>query len=162
MNPRGPLVAVCGTSQASPEEARIGSRVGELLAQRGAIVVCGGLGGVMAAAAQGVAKAGGTCLGFLPGDDPAAAPPEITVAIPTGLGELRNGLIARACVGMVAIGGGYGTLSEIGFALRIGRPIVGIHTWPVIQPGDSTPDPTFHLETDPDVAVEWLWEQIGA
>ena len=90
--------------------------VGRRLAERGAVVLCGGLGGVMAAVARGVRSAGGTCVGLLPGEDPAAAAPDVTVAVPTGMGEMRNALLARACAGMVAIGGGYGTLSEVGLA----------------------------------------------
>ena len=93
------------------------------------MVVCGGLGGVMEAAARGAAEAGGTVVGVLPGTDRAAANPHLTVAIATGMGEMRNALIVRAADVVVAVGGAYGTLSEIVFALRTGVPVVGIGTW---------------------------------
>jgi uncharacterized protein (TIGR00725 family) len=105
------------------------------------VVLCGGLGGVMAAAARGAAAAGGLCVGLLPGEDPETAAAEVGLAIPTGLGELRNGLLIRACAGVVAIGGAYGTLSEIGFALRLGRPVVGVRTWELRRGGANAPDP---------------------
>jgi uncharacterized protein (TIGR00725 family) len=137
--PRPPLVAVCGPGRATADEEEVAEEVGRRLAERGAVVVCGGLGGVMAAVARGVHGAGGLCVGLLPGADPEAAAPEVGLAIPTGLGELRNALIARACVALVAIGGGYGTLSEIGMALRLGRPVVGLDTWEVRRAGGRAP-----------------------
>ena len=103
--------------------------VGRLLATRGAVVVCGGLGGVMEGVCRGAAGAGGLSVGLLPGDDPEAANPAVGLALATGLGELRNGLIARACRGMIAIGGGYGTLSEVAFMLRLGRPVCAVSSW---------------------------------
>ena len=102
-------------------------RTGRLLAQRGAIVLCGGLGGVMEAAARGAQANGGTTVGILPGTDPAAANPHIDVPIATGLGEMRNFLIVRAAHALIAIGGGIGTLSELALAQRIGKPAVGLH-----------------------------------
>jgi uncharacterized protein (TIGR00725 family) len=137
---RPPLVAVCGPGEADAEEERLAEEVGRLLAERGAVVLCGGLGGVMAAVARGAAGAGGLCVGLLPGTDAEAAAPAVGVAIPTGLGELRNGLLARACAAMVAIGGGYGTLSEISLALRLGRPVVGLRTWELRRAGAGEPD----------------------
>ncbi len=85
-------------------------------------MVCGGLGGVMAAAARGAARGGGFSIGLLPGDSPNEAATEVSIAIPTGLGEMRNALIVRACPVIIAIGGAYGTISEIALALRKGRP----------------------------------------
>ncbi len=158
---RAPLIAVCGTSTASPGEAAAAARVGELLAELGATVVCGGLGGVMEAVAQGVDRAGGMAVGLLPGDDPDAAAAELRVAIPTGLGELRNGLIARACRGMIAIGGGYGTLSEIGFMLRLGRPVAGLATWDIRDPSSQVRDPAVFWAANADDAVEWLWHAVA-
>jgi uncharacterized protein (TIGR00725 family) len=135
------LVAVSGPGEAAAEEERLAEEVGRRLAEAGAVVLCGGLGGVMAAAARGAGAAGGLCVALLPGDDPEDAAPEIGLAIPTGLGELRNGLLVRACAAVVAIGGAYGTLSEIGFALRLGRPVVGLRTWELHRPGAAEPDP---------------------
>jgi uncharacterized protein (TIGR00725 family) len=125
----GRYVAVIGPSEASEAEAMHAETVGRLLAESGAVVVCGGLGGVMEAAARGAAEVGGTVVGVLPGRDRAAANPHLTVAIATGMGEMRNALIVRAADVVVAVGGAYGTLSEIAFALRTGVPVVGIGTW---------------------------------
>ena len=103
--------------------------VGRLLAERGVVVVTGGLGGVMAAACRGAASVGGLTVGLLPGLDRSDANEWVTVAIPTGLGELRNGLVVRASDALVAVGGGYGTLSEVALALKAGKPVVGIGSW---------------------------------
>ncbi|HEX6537618.1 MAG TPA: TIGR00725 family protein [Candidatus Dormibacteraeota bacterium] len=153
---RPPLIAVCGTSKEEPAAIRDAEQVGELLAARGALVVCGGHGGVMAAVARGVRARGGTAVGLLPGDDPDDASEDITLALPTGLGEMRNSLIAHCCRALIAIGGGYGTLSEIGFALRIGRPVVGLHTWDIRRAGDDSPDISLHRVDTPQQAVDWV------
>ncbi|MBD0281155.1 MAG: TIGR00725 family protein [Thermoleophilaceae bacterium] len=105
--------------------------VGRALAARGAVVVCGGLGGTMEAACRGAKDAGGTTVGVLPGSDRAHANPFVDVAVATGLGEARNALVVRAADALVAIGGGYGTLSEIALALRTGKPVVGLATWEI-------------------------------
>jgi uncharacterized protein (TIGR00725 family) len=159
---RPPLVAVCGPGEADAEAERLAEEVGRLLAERGAVVLCGGLGGVMAAAARGAAAAGGLCVGLLPGEDPDAAAPELGLAIPTGLGELRNGLLVRACAGVVAIGGAYGTLSEIGFALRLGRPVVGLRTWELRRPGAGPPDPGVRVAGSAAEAVDSVLTAIAA
>jgi uncharacterized protein (TIGR00725 family) len=105
--------------------------------------VCGGLGGVMEAACRGASQAGGTTVGLLPGLDRRDANPYVDVAIPTGLGEARNALVVRTADALVAVGGGYGTLSEIGLALRTGKHVVGLATWEidgierVSSPGDA-------------------------
>ena len=132
--PEGPsprYVAVVGPAEASHGELDAAERVGRGLAQQGAVVVCGGLGGVMAAASRGATSAGGTAIGILPGTRREAANPWLTVAIATGLGELRNGLITRAVDAVIAVGGGYGTLSEIALALRTGVPVIGLDTWEI-------------------------------
>jgi uncharacterized protein (TIGR00725 family) len=105
--------------------------VGRLLAERGAMVVCGGLGGTMEAACRGARAAGGTTLGLLPGLDRSAANPFVSVAVPTGLGEARNALVVRAADAVIALGGGYGTLSEIALALKAGKRVVGLGTWEI-------------------------------
>lgn len=122
------VVAVCGPGDSSPPAA---FEVGRLLASRGAIVVTGGLGGAMEEASRGAASVGGVVVGLLPGDDRSAANSFVSVSIPTGLGELRNGLVVRACDAMIAVGGGYGTLSEIALALKAGKRVVGIDTWEI-------------------------------
>ena len=105
--------------------------VGRLLAERVTVVVTGGLGGVMAAACRGAASAGGVTVGLLPGLDRGEANEWVSVAIPTGMGELRNGLVVRACDALVAVGGGLGTLSEIALALKAEKRVVGIGSWEI-------------------------------
>jgi len=105
--------------------------VGAGLAAAGAVVVTGGLGGVMEAACRGARSRRGRTLGILPGDDREAANGWVEIAVATGLGELRNGLVVRAADAVVAIGGGHGTLSEVALALKLGRPVVGLGTWEV-------------------------------
>jgi uncharacterized protein (TIGR00725 family) len=105
--------------------------VGRLLAERGAVLVCGGLGGTMEAACRGAKQAGGTTVGLLPGESRSDANRFVDVAIPTGLGEARNALVVRASDVVVAVGGGYGTLSEIALALRAGKRVVGLGTWEI-------------------------------
>ena len=124
-------VGVVGASEASARDLADAEQVGRLLAQAGAVVVCGGRGGVMAAASRGAALAGGTVVGMLPGEDRSDANEWVTVSLPTGMGELRNGLIVRAAEVMIAIGGSYGTLSEIALGLRAGLRVFGLHTWEI-------------------------------
>jgi uncharacterized protein (TIGR00725 family) len=124
-------VAVVGASQATEADLRDAQDVGRELAQHGAVVVCGGRGGVMAAASRGAAEAGGTVIGMLPGLDRSDANEWVTVAIPTGLGELRNGLIVRTADVMIAVGGAYGTLSEVALGLQAGLSVFGLHTWEI-------------------------------
>ena len=124
-------VAVVGPGDASPAELAVSEELGAALASAGAVVVCGGLGGVMEAACRGAKSRRGLTLGLLPGLDRSAANGWVDVAIATGLGELRNCLIVRASDALIAIGGGEGTLSEIALALRDGRPVIGIGTFEV-------------------------------
>ena len=158
--PRPPLVAVCGAGEASPGEAAAAEEVGRRLAQAGAAVVCGGLGGVMAAVARGVRREGGVSVGLLPGWDADAAAADLTVALPTGLDELRNALIIRAARGVIAIGGAYGTLTEVAFALRLGRPVVGLGSWEVRRHGAQRADPGITVAADPAEAVALLLARI--
>ena len=124
-------VAVVGPGEATTEELVRARAVGAGLAARGAVVVTGGLAGVMAAACEGAVRAGGTAVGILPGSDRAAANRWVTVAIASGLGELRNGLIVRCADALIAIGGAYGTLSEVALALKTGVPVVGLGSWEI-------------------------------
>jgi uncharacterized protein (TIGR00725 family) len=125
---------VVGAGDASATDAAAADAVGRELAGAGAVVVTGGLGGVMEAASRGAREAGGVTVGLLPGTDRAAGNPWLTIAVPTGLGELRNGLVVRAADALVAVGGGYGTLSEIALALKLGKPVVGLDTWDIAAP----------------------------
>lgn len=126
-----PYVAVVGARDATPPQAAAAEAIGRELALAGAILLTGGHGGVMAAACRGAASARGVAVGILPGEDRGAANEWVTIAIPTGLGDLRNGLIVRAADVVVAVGGAYGTLSEVALALAGGVPVVGVDTWPI-------------------------------
>jgi uncharacterized protein (TIGR00725 family) len=129
-------VAVVGAGDdRDPVALERAEEVGRRLAEHAAVLVCGGLGGVMAAACRGAAGAGGRTVGLLPGADRTAANPWVEVAVPTGLGELRNGLVVRAADAVIAIGGGYGTLSEIALALKLERPVIGLGTWELARAG---------------------------
>lgn len=121
-----PIVAVVGGSDCTSAEAALAEALGRQLAQRGAVVVCGGLTGVMEAVAKGARAGGGLTIGILPGNDARDANAYIDVPLATGMGEMRNALIVRVAGAIVAIGGGTGTLSEIALALRIGTPVVGL------------------------------------
>ena len=154
----GPLmnrafVGVVGPADATASLERTAEEVGRLVAEAGAVLVCGGLGGVMAAACRGAAAGGGLTVGILPGDDRRSANPWVAVPVATGLGELRNGLVVRGSDVLVAVGGGYGTLSEVALALKIGRPVVGLGTWGLVRP-DGTGDRAVTVATDPASAVE--------
>jgi uncharacterized protein (TIGR00725 family) len=126
-------VAVVGPGDdAGPNDCAAARDVGRLLASRGIVVVTGGLGGVMAAAAEGATAGGGLCVGILPGPDRADGNAS-TVLIPTGLGELRNGLVVRSADGVIAVGGSWGTLSELALARRTGVPVVCLGSWSVVD-----------------------------
>jgi len=157
-----PYVGVIGVGDvpADGELAQTAYAVGRALAGRGALVVCGGLGGVMAAACQGARSAGGTTLGLLPGLARAAANPWVDIVVPTGLGEARNVLVIRSADAVVAIGGGWGTLSEIALAVRAGVPVVGVHTWDPVPPGADT-GPVEAL-ADPVAAADRAFELAAA
>jgi uncharacterized protein (TIGR00725 family) len=126
---RSPYVAVIGAGDATAAQIAQAEEIGRLLAEAGAVLVCGGLGGVMHAAARGCERAGGTSVGILPGDDRDPGSPHLTVAIATGMGEARNAVIARTVNAAIAVGGEYGTLSEIGLAAKMGKRVVGLDTW---------------------------------
>ena len=130
-----PYVAVCGSGEATKQEEAWAQEVGRLIAEAGAVLVCGGLGGVMDAAARGCEAAGGVSIGILPGEGRDSASPHLTVSIPTGLGEARNALVVRAADAVIAIGGEFGTLSEIALALKLGKPVVGLRTWELAKEG---------------------------
>jgi uncharacterized protein (TIGR00725 family) len=146
-------VAVCGSDPAPPDVAAQAEEIGRLLARAGAILVCGGLGGTMQAAARGAREEGGTSIGILPGSDRSAADPHLTVTLPTGMGEMRNVLIVRSADVVIAVAGEFGTLSEIAFALKTGVPVVGLGTWELAKPGRMIPDPIVRASS-PEDAVD--------
>jgi uncharacterized protein (TIGR00725 family) len=122
-------IAVVGAGADDPELAAWAEEVGAGVARAGARLVCGGLGGVMEAAARGAAGEGGEVIGILPGDDPAEANPHVTHPVATGVGQARNIAVVASGDAVIAVGGAWGTLSEIAFARRMGRPVVGLNTW---------------------------------
>jgi uncharacterized protein (TIGR00725 family) len=146
MPPR--LIAIVGPNEADDEACRLAYDAGAQVAGRGDVVVTGGLGGVMAAASRGARDAGGQVLALLPGDKAAAANEAVGIAVATGLGELRNGLLVRAADAVIAIGGSWGTLSEIALARRTGVPVVAVCGWNVT---DRTGAPV-SLDTAPNAA----------
>lgn len=147
-------VAVIGPSDATDEQRAAAREVGAGLADAGVVVVTGGRGGVMAAATAGARDAGGVTLALLPGDDVDDAVVTPTVVVPTGLGELRNALVVRAADAVVAIGGAWGTLSEVALAVRAGTPVVGLGTWTLADDlaAAELPDPVVRAAS-PAVAV---------
>ncbi|MGQ9585637.1 MAG: TIGR00725 family protein [Anaerolineae bacterium] len=128
-------IGVIGSGCCDLQAYRAAEEVGRLLAEAGAVVVCGGLGGVMEAACRGAKLAGGRTLGILPGTDAAQANPYVDIPIVTGMGEARNQILVRTSRALIAVGGEYGTLSEIAFALKFGRPVVGLRTWQLARGG---------------------------
>jgi uncharacterized protein (TIGR00725 family) len=137
-----------------PGDEQVGAEceeIGRLLARAGAVLVCGGLGGSMEAAARGAASEGGVVLGILPGLSRGEGNPYLSVAVPTGMGEMRNVLNVRASDAVIAVSGEFGTLSEIAFALKSGVPVVGLHTWELSKAG--RPVNAFPVVSSPEEAV---------
>lgn len=130
-----PHVAVCGPGVASEREAAAAEEIGRRLAEGGAVVVCGGMTGVMDAAARGARAAGGAAIGILPGRDRAGASEHLSAALPTGMGEARNALVVRAADVVVAIAGEFGTLSEVALALKMAIPVVWLWPWDLSRGG---------------------------
>jgi uncharacterized protein (TIGR00725 family) len=130
-------LSVIGAGHCGAAELELAEQLGRLVAQEGATLVCGGLGGVMEAAARGAKAAGGTTIGILPGHDRSAANPYLDHVVTTGMGHARNLAVVSSGDAVIAVGGGYGTLSEIGLAAKIGRPVVILGGWR-LEGGDST------------------------
>jgi len=125
------FIGVIGAGDCLDEISELAGKVGEGIAAAGAVLVCGGMGGVMEAAARGARKQGGITVGILPGVDKNHANPYIDFPIVTGLGEGRNLLVVRNSDVLIAFPGKFGTLSEIAFALKLGKPVIGLSTWNV-------------------------------
>ncbi len=134
-----PIIAVVGGATPTPGEMAAAEAVGRALAEGGAVLICGGRGGVMEAACRGAKQACGFTVGILPGPDAQEANPYVDLPIVTGMGEARNVIIVRTAQAVIAIGGGFGTLSEIAYALRFGVPVVGLGTWRVEREGHPLP-----------------------
>jgi hypothetical protein len=151
------IIGVVGGGDAAPEVEALAEATGRAIAEAGAVLICGGLGGVMAAACRGAAEAGGLTLGVLPGVDRAGANPWVAVPIVTGLAQARNVIIARTADALIAIDGCYGTLSEIAFALHFGTPVIGLSTWDL----GLDPDPIARAGS-PAEAVRWALQAAAA
>lgn len=135
-NRRPVQIAVLGASTPSRELYAAAERIGELIAKAGVTVVCGGLGGVMEAASKGAASVGGAVVGVLPGADPGDANEYVSAAVATDMGHARNTIIVRSANAAIAVGGGYGTLSEIALAMKCGLVVIGYKTWEARAGGD--------------------------
>ncbi len=138
------IIAVIGDSSCSMEEAELAETVGEQLAERGATVICGGLGGVMEAVCRGAKSKGGLTIGVLPGEDASMANRYIDIPIVTGVGYARNMAVVKSAQAAIAIGGNYGTLSEIAYALKKGIPVIGLNTWSLSRNGRGS-DPIIRV-----------------
>jgi uncharacterized protein (TIGR00725 family) len=148
-------IGVVGEGVCSRRVARDAERVGAAIAAAGAILVCGGLKGVMEAASRGAAQAGGVVLGLLPGFSRDDANRWVSAAVVTGMDQARNILVVRSSDAIVAIGGMYGTLSEIAMALKLGIPIVGLRTWRLRQ-ADARPVPLLRAVSPEEAARKAL------
>ena len=150
-------IGVIGERRCHEAHRQIAERVGRRIAEKGGVLLCGGMGGVMEAASYGAMKAGGVVIGILPGHSRNEGNPYLTFSIITAIGEGRNLILVRSCDALIAIGGGYGTLSEIAFAHKLGIPIVGIDTWNLTKEGK--PDTRLVEVSNPDDAVEKAFER---
>jgi len=147
-----------GGKEVSPETARLAEEVGREIARQGAAVVCGGLGGVMEAACKGASEAGGLTIGILPGDNRRDANPYVKIPIVTGMGYARNVTVVKSARAIIAIDGGYGTLTEIGHALQSGIPVIGLKTWSISMDGKS--DKNIIIAKNPKEAVDMAVKSI--
>jgi uncharacterized protein (TIGR00725 family) len=148
-------IGVVGEREAAPDLWAAAHAVGREIALRGGALICGGMGGVMEAASRGAVEAGGLVVGILPTPTAEGANPYVMIPIPTGMGEGRNVIVVRASEAVIAVGGWYGTLSEIAYALRMGVPVIGLRTWNIEREGLEQ-DPIVRAQT-PEEAVERAW-----
>jgi uncharacterized protein (TIGR00725 family) len=154
------VIGVMGPASCDPLMGRVAEAVGRGIAQRGATLLCGGRGGVMEAAARGARSAGGLTVGVLPGKDAKESPPNefIDVALFTGVGEARNWINVCSSDALIAVGGGFGTLSEIGLALKAGKPLVLLASWACSIDGAG---PKLPLASDAEQAVEMAFAALS-
>ena len=153
-------IAVCGAGAGDVLSYKNAYQVGRLLAQAGAVLLCGGLGGVMEAACQGAKEAGGFTVGILPGSGADAANPYVDLPIVTGMGQARNVVLVLSADAVIAIAGEAGTLSEIAVALKVGRPVVGLGTWHLVR-SDGQPEEGIRYAASPGEAVRQALEAAG-
>jgi len=153
------LIAVIGGSRASRQDIETAEAVGRELAKRGAVVICGGLGGVMEAACRGAGTEGGLTLGILPGENRKDANQYVQIPVVTGMGYARNVAVVRSAQAVIAVGGSYGTLSEIAHALQSGIPVIGVKTWSLSR--DGKPNRAIITADNAVEAVEKAFDLIG-
>jgi uncharacterized protein (TIGR00725 family) len=153
------FIGVIGGGEVPPAVAAQAEEVGREIARRGGTLVCGGMGGVMAAACKGATDAGGLTIGILPGDSRAQANPCVRIPIVTGIGYARNVAVVRTSQAIIAVDGSYGTLTEIAYALQAGIPVVGLGTWHVSL--DDNDDDAIHRAATPGEAVDRAFALIG-
>lgn len=152
-------IGIIGEGVCDKRIGEIAYRAGAAIAKSGATLVCGGMGGVMQFACKGAKDSGGVTIGILPMDDRTGANPYLDYSIPTGMGEARNVVVVRASDAIIAIGGSYGTLSEIAFTLKFGKPIIGIGTWELKDSqGEKVP---IKIAGDPETAVSTALDAVG-
>ena len=159
MAERKRVVAVIGGGQCSKEEAKLAEEVGRKLAREGTILICGGLGGVMEAACKGAQEEGGITVGILPGEIREQANPHVQIPIVTGMGYARNITVVKSAQAVIAVGGSYGTLSEIGHALQSDIPVIGLNTWSLVKNGNE--DKAIITASSPAEAVSKALSLIG-
>jgi uncharacterized protein (TIGR00725 family) len=147
-------IGVIGGQFCSEDEERLAYEVGSLLAKQGAIIICGGLGGVMEAACRGAKEEGGTTIGVLPGPFRGDANPYVDYTLATDMGQARNAIIVRTADAVIAVGGEYGTLSEIAMALKMGKKVIALSSWEIASKG--TPDDKIVRAASPEEAVEYV------
>jgi uncharacterized protein (TIGR00725 family) len=157
---RRPQIAVIGKGTPDEQLAPLAEEVGRRLAQAGAIVVCGGMGGVMEAASRGAREAAGDVIGIVPGEEPSDANPYVTHAVATGIGHARNLAVVASGDAVIAIGGEWGTLAEIGFARRLGKRVAALRSWTVTGTGAMEGAPGVEAVSDPAAAVELSLEAV--
>jgi len=155
------MIGVIGSGSCNDEIYEMARKVGDGIAKAGAILVCGGLGGVMEGACRGAYEAGGQTVGILPGPDKAQANPYVGIPVVTDLGHARNILIVRTSDMLVAISGGYGTLSEISIGLKLGKPVIGLGTWPNMEGIQYVKTPKEVMDAVCNLGQQWHGKEIG-
>jgi uncharacterized protein (TIGR00725 family) len=154
------FISVIGGSDSAPKELKLAEEVGREVARAGAVLVCGGLGGVMEAACKGAASEGGLTVGILPGESRQAANPYVKIPIVTGIGYARNVAVVKSGQAVIAVDGSYGTLSEIAHALQAGIPVIGLRTWVLSMNGKE--DTNIIVVETPKDAVEIAVDMINS
>lgn len=155
---RAPRIGVMGPGTADKDVCEKAYRAGRLIAERGGVLVCGGRGGAMEAASRGASEAGGVVVGILPGVSESEANPYVTIPIITGMSHARNAINVWTSQAVIAVGGSFGTLSEIALALKCGRPVVALGSWRLDKIGCD--DPLFHIAETPEQAVELVFRLL--